>query len=486
MTGWDHPLVVVGFLLAAYGHPNTLARTPSCGGRINRSCLDQDLPAKDFKEVSLRASLQMPSDPLVNGSVQGTGTMTEFVMGGFLPITNDGTGAWSIFALLLLSIDLFLSHLFKRAMVLPPELNIYAENILRRFPEEFMALGAPNLEENPAIFRFDIYDLRPNGTWSRKMVESSAEKTIEITMRRWSGGNAFVPGYPMGPMAIPQPLAPPQALRPPLSSSMVASIKQVSVCNSSVFATLERKFTPENFDWRALHPTEKNTLLMEGVACGLAGPNEAYLDIIEWLVRSGADAAQRTPPSSQGVWLGEGGSGELSYLLAWKRELQDKAEWSENLAYLDKALARITTATQHIRPVREKVAIDQSVVELWERVLDATASHNLTFETADGPPNHETVLIALDLAHRWQVYGVVNIFAELLQEMITDANFAAIAEAAVLKDLEGVKKVCRIHGMESRAVQDRCVKGLLPKMLQDLLGHKASPAASCPKKRRRF
>ncbi|CAK9089058.1 unnamed protein product [Durusdinium trenchii] len=88
-------------------------------------------------------------------------------------------------------------------MVLPPELNIYAENILRRFPEEFMALGAPNLE--------DIYDLRPNGTWSRKMVESSAEKTIEITMRRWSGGNAFVPGYPMGPMAIPQPLAPPQA-----------------------------------------------------------------------------------------------------------------------------------------------------------------------------------------------------------------------------------------------------------------------------------
>lgn len=43
-------------------------------------------------KVSLRASLQMPSDPLVNGSVQGTGTMTEFVMGGFLPITNDGTG----------------------------------------------------------------------------------------------------------------------------------------------------------------------------------------------------------------------------------------------------------------------------------------------------------------------------------------------------------------------------------------------------------
>ena len=32
-------------------------------------------------------------------------------------------------------------------MVLPPELHVYAENILRRFPEEFMALGAPNLED---------------------------------------------------------------------------------------------------------------------------------------------------------------------------------------------------------------------------------------------------------------------------------------------------------------------------------------------------
>lgn len=55
-------------------------------------------------------------------------------------------------------------------------------------------------------FEKEVYDLRPNGTWlpghrtwlragarSRKMVESSAEKTIEITMRRsrglgWSRG----------------------------------------------------------------------------------------------------------------------------------------------------------------------------------------------------------------------------------------------------------------------------------------------------------
>ena len=126
------------------------------------------------------------------------------------------------------------------------------------------------------------------------------------------------------------------------------------------------------------------------------------------------------------------GHSAISYLLAWKRELQDKAEWSENLAYLDKAwrpfemlftwrsqlfwrssrrffiifsivfqhfphvfrrfstsmslrqaLARITLATSP-KTLRPKVAVDQGVVELWERVLDATEAHNLTFEASDG------------------------------------------------------------------------------------------------------
>jgi len=316
------------------------------------------------------------------------------------------------------------------------------------------------------------------------------------------------------------------------------------------------EFTPENFDWRALHPTEKNTLLMEGVACGLAGPNEAYLDIIEWLVRSGADAAQRTPTSSQGnysIWLIEDpdktkltvaykGHSAISYLLAWKRELQDKAEWSENLAYLDKALSRITLATRPRSSLRPKVAVDSSIVELWEKILDATASHNLTFETADGPVTAhahvlmeaspvlkamldssmqegesrkirledsctravslfletlytcstrsdfkcQTLLMALDLAHRWQVYGVVTIFSEVLQGMICDETFVAIAEAAVLKDLDFVKKACQNFGQESRSVQERLKKGLLPKQVQDLFGQKVSPLTSEPKKRRRF
>lgn len=96
-------------------------------------------------------------------------------------------------------------------MVLPPELQVYAENILRRFPEEFMVLGAPNLEE--------IYDLRPNGTWSRKMVESSAEKTIEITLRRWQSP---APAYPQAAMGGYMPL---QMQAQPWPAAMAAAAR---------------------------------------------------------------------------------------------------------------------------------------------------------------------------------------------------------------------------------------------------------------------
>jgi len=77
-------------------------------------------------------------------------------------------------------------------MVLPQELQLYAENILRRFPEEFMALGAPGLE--------DIYDLRPNGTWSRRIMETATEKTVELTLRRWHMPSLVNPQVAMGGM----------------------------------------------------------------------------------------------------------------------------------------------------------------------------------------------------------------------------------------------------------------------------------------------
>lgn len=62
-------------------------------------------------------------------------------------------------------------------MVLAGELLLYAENFYRRFPEEFVALGMPGLEE--------VFDLRTHGTKSRRISETPTEKTVEITIRRW-------------------------------------------------------------------------------------------------------------------------------------------------------------------------------------------------------------------------------------------------------------------------------------------------------------
>mmetsp|Transcript_11105 Transcript_11105/g.30678 ORF Transcript_11105/g.30678 Transcript_11105/m.30678 type:complete len:273 (-) Transcript_11105:246-1064(-) len=71
-------------------------------------------------------------------------------------------------------------------MGLPRELLPYAENFFRRFPEEFIALGAPGLE--------DAFDLRPNSTWTRKILETPIEKTVEVTIRRWQTPYACPPG----------------------------------------------------------------------------------------------------------------------------------------------------------------------------------------------------------------------------------------------------------------------------------------------------
>mmetsp|Transcript_8014 Transcript_8014/g.17886 ORF Transcript_8014/g.17886 Transcript_8014/m.17886 type:complete len:367 (-) Transcript_8014:55-1155(-) len=59
-------------------------------------------------------------------------------------------------------------------MVLTGELQGYAENIWKRFPEEFIALGSPGLE--------DHFILR-NGH-AHRITDTSAQKVIEIVLRR--------------------------------------------------------------------------------------------------------------------------------------------------------------------------------------------------------------------------------------------------------------------------------------------------------------
>lgn len=71
-------------------------------------------------------------------------------------------------------------------MSLPPHLLVYAENIYRRFPEEFTALGKPGLE--------DVFDLRPEGPRLCRITETPLQKSVEVTIWRWNASKNSLTG----------------------------------------------------------------------------------------------------------------------------------------------------------------------------------------------------------------------------------------------------------------------------------------------------
>ncbi|CAE7304406.1 KLHL26 [Symbiodinium sp. CCMP2456] len=191
---------------------------------------------------------------------------------------------------------------------------------------------------------------------------------------------------------------------------------------------------------------------------------------------------------------------------------------------------------------RTKVQVDQGVIDRWEAIKGMTATHNVTFDTADGPvtahdvalmacspvlsamltscmaegaskriqvkdssaagvslfldlvytsstcseAHHECAVEALDLAHRWQVASVVRVLEEILQGMITESSFVDIASSATSKGLLGLERACAAFAQNSKALRQMSEKGELPPALEKFLGHDATASdTSAPKKKRR-
>jgi len=61
-------------------------------------------------------------------------------------------------------------------MGLSPELQGYAENIWRRFPEVFISLGCPDLEDSPEV--------RRKGILRHRVIETMSQKVIHIVLPR--------------------------------------------------------------------------------------------------------------------------------------------------------------------------------------------------------------------------------------------------------------------------------------------------------------
>ena len=316
-----------------------------------------------------------------------------------------------------------------------------------------------------------------------------------------------------------------------------------------------RRNIPKSFSFKMLHPTKKLTVLIAAYHAPLAPDRkqgESCLELIEWLIRSGASLSQKCGFSTNfarcNVWKKQDeentklsvefkGHSFLSWIDAWKKQFRGKPEWKDNLDYLDKIIDRISKATSQLR-TRPRASVDEGIVEIWEKSLLATASHDLTIEASDGSvtahahmlvaaspvvqamlgspmkerwtqqiqlkdtssgavtlflealytcsslgdPDYKTALSALDLAHRWQVEAVVAILADLIGGLITEESFPSIAEHAALKGLDTLKKACQNFGSQNAAIQEQIGKGTFPNVVQDLFSNKAT---SQPVKKRK-
>ncbi|CAE7484642.1 BT2 [Symbiodinium natans] len=256
---------------------------------------------------------------------------------------------------------------------------------------------------------------------------------------------------------------------------------------------------------------------------------------------------QKDKPDATRITVSFGGHSAITLAVAWLHAMQEAkggANWGNETGCLREFLT-LCASTVATRAARDPptVPMRQSVVEVWESVRNMTATHNVIFETADGQvtahdvvllaaspvlkamlessmkegsskrisvedssssgvslfldmlytgstwddPDYKTMLVALDLAHRWQVTGVVDMVSDALPQMLAVDSFADIAEAAVLKGLDALQRACRGFGSKSEEIQAMLQAGSFPDHVQRLLGasatHACEPGASKGRRR---
>ena len=315
-----------------------------------------------------------------------------------------------------------------------------------------------------------------------------------------------------------------------------------------------RSTIPKSFSWNILHPVNKTTVLVAACKLPVGGAEEEpILNLIEWLVKNGASISQKCGNSTRnyGLWKTNDeantkilveykGHSVMSYIKAWQDALHLKPEWKQQFDFLTKVVERIARASSQLH-TRRRASVDEGIVDIWEKYLHATSSHDLTIEASDGrvtahaqmlmeaspvvqamlaspmkecqtkqiqlkdtsssavtlflealytcslqgDPDYKTALSALDLAHRWQVEVVVAILADVVEELINQESFAEIAEHAALKGLDKLKKACQRFGSENAAIQEQLGEGKFPKVVQDLFEVSHGEAKSQPIKKRK-
>ncbi|CAE7742034.1 klhl36 [Symbiodinium microadriaticum] len=216
-------------------------------------------------------------------------------------------------------------------------------------------------------------------------------------------------------------------------------------------------------------------------------------------------------------------------------------DWTVTCSYLESILSLIKTTTAG---KSHGIVVHQEVARMWESFREMTSTHNVIFESSEGEVSahdqvlmisspvlkamletsmkegscrridikdsssrgislfldllytsssaiadldYKTMLVALDLAHRWQVQHIVDMLANSLQQEINAGSFGEIAESATLKSIEPLQKACITFGSKNADVQAMLEKNSFPPAVAKLMGmSEADRAEATTSKRRRF
>jgi len=239
------------------------------------------------------------------------------------------------------------------------------------------------------------------------------------------------------------------------------------------------------------------------------------------------------------ITFSSAGHSALSLLAQVKKDIltvKNSKPWTFVLQRLT-SLCDVFAESVHRHSVNAKVGVDPSVLDLWDKVCSNAATHDLVLWSeadeveitthahvlaaaspvvaamlasgmeeavhrrikVDCPADGLRLLLdlvytgtsctayeasiglsALDLAHRWQLTGVVNMLERAAVGALCLENFAETAEAAVLKDLDMLKHECEKFAQNTPEVR----KATLSSTVRGWLEQPISQVVNAGKKQR--
>ena len=178
----------------------------------------------------------------------------------------------------------------------------------------------------------------------------------------------------------------------------------IELCNFEML----QQVVPGNVDWnRNLLECELPPLFLavvNNVCDRTPAQQQTRLQMISWMVRSGADPLHKVSSSIVKTFSAAGeqafkvscnGHSAISICCAFLRLLQqqdDGESWSAAIKCVEEMLTTLSRAPMR-RP--QLVSVRQGVVNLWESIRDMDSTYDVIFEAADGEvAAHDLILMA--------------------------------------------------------------------------------------------